>query len=78
VQSEFRAAIPRGKYDEIQASAEVSESLEAPIEKGQVLGSIVLKLEDKVIASVPLVAAQAIERGSIFSRALDEILMRLE
>lgn len=78
VPEDWWAVLPRGKYDSAAASAEVSESLEAPIEKGQVLGKIVLKLDDKIVAEAPLVANHAIARGSIFSRAIDEVMMRLE
>jgi len=78
VAQDLYAAIPRGKYDEIKASAEIPESIVAPVEKGQAVGTIVLKLEDQVVSSAPLVATQAVAAGSIFTRAIDDVKMRFE
>ncbi|MGR9089360.1 MAG: D-alanyl-D-alanine carboxypeptidase family protein [Gammaproteobacteria bacterium] len=70
--------IPRGKYDTVVASAEIAETLKAPIEKHAVVGQLVFKFDDTVIANAPLVAADAVAAGSIFSRAIDEVMMLLE
>lgn len=72
------ATIPRGKYDAVEASAEIANALQAPIEAQQVVGQLVLKFEGVEVASAPLVAATAVASGSFFSRAIDEVKMRLE
>jgi len=70
--------IPRGKYDAVVASAEIAETLQAPLEKHEAVGQLVLTLDDTVIANAPLVAANAVAAGSIFSRAIDEVMMMFE
>ena len=70
--------IPRGKYDAVVASAEIAETLQAPLEKHAAVGQLVLKLDDTVIANAPLVTANAVAAGSIFSRAVDEVMMMFE
>ncbi len=49
----------------VQKVAHINESIFAPIKKGQVLGTMDLKLADEVIASVELVASDAVERSSV-------------
>ncbi len=78
VASDLFVAIPRGRYDDVEAAAEISESVKAPVELGQSVGSLHLKLEEQVVAVAPLIANEAVGKGSIFSRALDEVMMRLE
>ena len=78
VEKDLYVTIPRGKYDEIEASAEVTGSIKAPVLVGQALGSLVLKLDGHVVAETTLVANHTVAKGSIFSRAIDEVMMRLE
>jgi D-alanyl-D-alanine carboxypeptidase (penicillin-binding protein 5/6) len=78
VAADLYVAIPRGKYDEVEAAAEITESIQAPVELGQAIGTLVLKLDGRILRSVPLVATHAVAKGSIFSRAIDEVMMRLE
>jgi len=78
VEKDLYVTIPRGKYDEIEASAEVTESIKAPVSVGPALGSLVLKLDGHVVAETTLVANHTVAKGSIFSRAIDEVMMRLE
>lgn len=70
--------IPRGKYDAVVASAEIAETLKAPLEKHEVVGQLAMTLDDTVIATAPLVAANAVAAGSIFARAIDEVMMLFE
>jgi D-alanyl-D-alanine carboxypeptidase (penicillin-binding protein 5/6) len=78
VGEELHIVIPRGKYGEVKASAEITESVVAPFDSGQPLGSVVLMLGGREVASVPLVANRGIAQASLFSRAVDEVMMRLE
>jgi len=78
VAEDLYVAIPRGKYDAVEATAEITESVQAPVDQGQMIGNVVVKLDDQVLASVPLVATHAVAKGSIFSRAIDEVMMRLD
>jgi len=66
---------PRGKYDRLKASMDLPQSLEAPIAKGQKLGTVKVTLDGKEIASAPLVALQAVEEGGFFKRLWHSLLM---
>lgn len=66
---------PRGKYQQLKATMELPTTLEAPIAKGQALGTAKVTLDGKVIASAPLVALAAVEEGGFFKRLWDSLLL---
>ncbi len=75
VASPLIISLPRGSYPQMKSSMDVPTTLVAPIEKGQEIGSVKITLNDKVIASAPLVAMEAVEAGGFFRRLWHEILM---
>ena len=70
--------IPRNEYKSLDASLELTPQLVAPIKKGQVIGTAVIKLNDKVINKTPLTALQSISEGSFMDILKDEVLLMLE
>jgi serine-type D-Ala-D-Ala carboxypeptidase (penicillin-binding protein 5/6) len=78
VHADLFVTFPRGKYADISAAAEITNAVQAPIELGQNIGQVVMKIKDKPLVTVPLSAVTAVATGSFFSRAIDEVLMRLE
>lgn len=60
------------KGDAAAATREVSlsETVEAPVEKGQVLGQVTVRAGDKVLCEVPLVASEAVERLGFWDAAM--------
>ena len=48
----------------------------APLTKGQVVGTIDFKLNDKTIEQRPLIVMEAVEEGGFFSRMMDFVLMK--
>ncbi|MDX3773644.1 serine hydrolase [Chromatiaceae bacterium AAb-1] len=68
--------IPRGQRRNLQADFTLNQQLVAPITKGQVVGTIYLKLDNNDIAEYPLVALEDIAQGGFFSRIIDYIKMK--
>lgn len=66
--------IPRGAYKKLDATMEVNSDIEAPIEKGQQLGQVSVKLEGKELISQPLIALQSVGKGSFWQRSKDQII----
>ena len=56
----------------------IKENPSAPIEAGQKLGQLELSLDEEVIATLPLVASEAIPAGNLFIRIRDHILLQQE
>lgn len=65
--------LPRGRQEELQANMLVNEIIKAPLEVGQVLGSLTVTLDDEQLAEVPIVALQAVEQSGFFARLVDSI-----
>jgi len=65
--------IPRGRYRDLDASMEIDAEISAPVERGQSLGQVNIKLDDEMILSEAIVAMQAVNEGSLIDRAMDSI-----
>lgn len=69
--------IPRGQLKNLKASYTLTQpQLTAPLTKGQVVGTIDFKLNDKTIEQRPLIVMEAVEEGGFFSRMMDFVLMK--
>ncbi len=73
VGKEIYITIPRGRYRDLDASMEIDGEIAAPVERGQQLGQVNIRLDDELIVSEQIVAMQAVAEGSLFTRALDSI-----
>ncbi len=69
--------IPRGQAANLKANFELEEKLEAPLAKGQVVGTLYIQLEGEDIASYPLVTLQEVKEGGMFDRLKDYIMLQL-
>ncbi len=68
--------IPRGAQDSIKISYALTQAtFVAPLAAGTQLGTIDFKLNDKILAQYPLVAAESVAEGGFFSRMWDKIMM---
>jgi len=70
--------IPRGQYKSLDASMSINERITAPVNEGQALGTVQVKLSDELVADMPLVSLQAIGEGSFWQRISDEALLYFE
>ena len=64
---------PKGYYKDIQASITVPAYFEAPVQRGDAMGTIELSLADEVIYSGAVVALAAVEEAGLLSRFGDYI-----
>lgn len=70
--------IPRGAQNSVKVNYTLSKvTFVAPIKQGEELGFIDFKLNNKVIARYPLVAAKEVKEGGLFSRLWDKIVMSI-
>lgn len=65
--------LPRGQADKLEANFELSQELEAPLAKGENVGTVYLQLAGEDVASFPLVTLQTVEEGGLFKQAMDYI-----
>lgn len=67
--------LPRSLTAGLDKSVVVNEPLIAPIAKGDVVGKVVWKSDDKTVASYPLVSNQAVEEGSWVGKLWDSLVL---
>ncbi|WP_279028099.1 serine hydrolase [Gibbsiella quercinecans] len=68
--------IPKGQMKNLKASYKLTQpTLEAPLAKNQVVGTIDFQLDGKTIEQRPLVVMQEVKEGNFFSRIWDRIMM---
>jgi D-alanyl-D-alanine carboxypeptidase (penicillin-binding protein 5/6) len=73
VKDDVMVTIPRGEQNKLQAELAINKFIQAPLADGQVLGSLIIKLDGKKILNQPIVALTAIPQGGIFTRVWDSL-----
>lgn len=69
--------IPRGQVKNLKANFELNNKLEAPLAKGQVVGTLYLQLEGEDVAEYPLVTLEEVGEGGFFDKAIDYLKLQL-
>lgn len=70
--------LPRGWHEKLRARVTVRESLNAPVQQGQDVGSIALDLDQQPLAEYPLVALKQVDEGNLLQRTIDRIQLWLQ
>ena len=65
--------LPRGSIDELQADLVTPDYPEAPINAGDAIGTLSIRIGEDVLAERPLVAAQSVEEAGFFGRLIGGI-----
>lgn len=65
--------IPSGQYQRLTINTKVPKYLQAPFEKGDKVGELVIQFDNNVIANQPLYALQSAPKGGMFIRMKDSI-----
>lgn len=69
--------IPRGQYSKLSASLSLDNTITAPVTKGNVYGSLQIRLEDKVLLEQPLIALADVPVGAWWQRTRDNLLQMI-
>ncbi len=72
---DFYITVGHGQYDKLKANIVVDKGIKAPIKEGDVLGTISVLLDDKVISERPLIALNTIPQAGFFGRFFDSIAL---
>ncbi|MAZ66979.1 MAG: D-alanyl-D-alanine carboxypeptidase [Kangiellaceae bacterium] len=70
--------IPRGQAGNLKASFIINNRLIAPINKGQSVGKVHLKLGADVVAEYPLVTLNTVPEGSLWSQFSDWVSLKFD
>ncbi|RXJ73094.1 D-alanyl-D-alanine carboxypeptidase [Veronia nyctiphanis] len=67
--------VHRGKVKNLKSNFKLHQTLEAPLKKGDVVGTLYYQLDDDDIADFPLIALEDIEEGGFFTRMKDTVIL---
>lgn len=65
--------IEKGQRNQVNIKVELEESVAAPVSQGQRLGTLTVRVGEQILAQIPMIAAQPVEKlsfGDIFLRVL--------
>lgn len=65
--------IPAGQYQRLNISTKIPSYLQAPIQKGDTVGDLVVQFDKEVISTRPLYALETVEPGGFYTRTKDSI-----
>ncbi len=69
--------IPHGQYKNLEAKMNIDKRITAPVAKGNTYGKLLVKLENQLVAELPLVALEDVSTGSLWSRFSDYVALGL-
>jgi serine-type D-Ala-D-Ala carboxypeptidase (penicillin-binding protein 5/6) len=78
VSRDVYVTVPRGRASELKAAYVVDEghmAIEAPVEAGEVMGTVTVSLGDEAVLQEPLAALDAVERGGFFRVFWDSLML---
>ncbi len=75
IEDPLYVTVPRGQYDQLEASMTLEQALMAPARAGEAYGTLSIEIDGQVLAERPLVALEDIEEGSAWSRLVDNVIL---
>ena len=70
--------MPRGRFDKLNKDSNVPLQITGPINKGQSIGEVAIRLGEKTLAVQPLVALENNPNGTLWQQARDTIQLWFE
>jgi D-alanyl-D-alanine carboxypeptidase (penicillin-binding protein 5/6) len=72
------ATVPRGHANDVKTAIKVDKQIIAPIKDGDKVGSVEAAYKGEVILKKDLIALKTIEKGNIFRRLVDNLLLMMD
>jgi serine-type D-Ala-D-Ala carboxypeptidase (penicillin-binding protein 5/6) len=70
--------IPTGQYQHLTIKTEASKYLQAPIEKGQAVGELVISFNNELLSKRTIYALKSVPQAGLFSRAQDSVALKFK
>lgn len=70
---DFYVTVQKGHYSNLKGLMEIDGSIDAPVKRGDVLGSAIIKDGDIIVHEVPLVALDIVDAGGFWSKVTDSV-----
>lgn len=71
-------SVPRGRSADLKTTLTTRQPLLAPLFRGQVLGTLTVTLDNRVLAQLPLQSLEKVGVASAFGRAWDSLMLKFK
>ncbi|WP_151702518.1 D-alanyl-D-alanine carboxypeptidase family protein [Nitrincola alkalilacustris] len=75
VAERLAVTLPRGQEDSVEVTLDMPRHIKAPVMQGQELGQVVVSMNGEQLRSMPLVALESVEQGSLLKRIWHAIML---
>lgn len=76
--SDLWVTLPRGRYDQVEAVAELATPIVAPVDPASPVGTLRVSLGDNELALRDLRPLEAVQEGGLWRQAVDTVLLWME
>ncbi len=73
--SDLYITLPKGQYQQLNASLHIAKRLLAPIKEGETLGTLRINLGEETLLERPLVALSSVNKGNLWKRLFDHLVL---
>jgi D-alanyl-D-alanine carboxypeptidase (penicillin-binding protein 5/6) len=73
VLNETYITVPGGQYQKLTITTKIPKYLEAPLQKGQQVGDLVIQFDGRTLETQPLYALDTIDKGGYYTCAKDSV-----
>lgn len=70
--------VPRGSRGKVKANMKVDAMIEAPVKKGQAMGTVNVFLGDEKLVNHSLIALNDVEEGGLWRKLVDNVILMFE
>lgn len=73
IMEDFYVTVQKGHYKQLKGLMKLDSSLDAPIKRGDVIGTAIIKDGDLIVHQVPLLALDTVDSGGFWSKVTDSV-----
>jgi len=73
IMEDFYITVKKGRYEKLTGLMELDKTLDAPIKRGDIVGTAFIKDGDTIIHEVPLLALDAVDAGGFWAKVTDSV-----
>jgi len=73
IMDDFYVTVQKGHYKQLKGLMKLNNSLDAPVKRGDVVGTAVIKDGDTIVHQVPLLALDTVASGGFWSKVTDSV-----
>ncbi len=70
---DFYVTVQKGHYKQLKGLMELDKSLDAPVKRGDKVGTAIIKDGDKIVHEVSLLALDAVDAGGFWTKVTDSV-----